>query len=58
MNTKEHRVYLNEFKAYAKQVTATKNSSKEFLIRAGINTPTGRLAKAYSAKVSIVKNSK
>ena len=49
MNTKEYKVYLKEFKAYAKKVTATKCSAKEFLIRAGINTPTGRLAKAYSS---------
>ena len=48
MNEVEHSKLLKEFIAYSEKVTATKESSKEFLIRAGINTPTGRLTKAYS----------
>jgi len=58
MNAKEHKIYLEEFKAYAKRITATKNSTKDFLVRAGINTPSGRLTKAYSSKGVVIKNNK
>ena len=60
MNEFEHSKLLKEFKAYSAKVTATKESSKEFLIRAGINTPTGRLTKAYSPQPTspTVNNSK
>ncbi len=47
MDIKEHKAYQKEFRAYSKEVTATKHSAKKFLVRAGINTPTGRLTKAY-----------
>ena len=48
MNTRESRKYLKEFKAYSREVTATKEDAKSFLIRAGINTKTGKLSKRYS----------
>lgn len=49
MTTKEHKVYLEEFKLYAKKVLSTRESALQFLISAGINTPTGRLTKAYKS---------
>lgn len=48
MDKAQHRLYLEEFKAYSKKITSTKDSSKDFLIRTGIITKTGRLTKAYS----------
>ncbi len=48
MNSKEHKQYLKEFKEYAKEVTSTRQNALDFLIRTGINTPTGRLTKKYS----------
>jgi hypothetical protein len=52
MDTKEHIDYLKDFKKYSKEVTRTKETSKEFLIRAGILTPTGRLSRSYTSTVS------
>jgi hypothetical protein len=47
MNQKEHKAYLKEFKVYSKEIVATKDDAQRFLIRAGINTKTGRLSKRY-----------
>ena len=47
MTTKEHKAYLKKFKAYSREVLSTKENALQFLINAGINTPTGRLTKAY-----------
>jgi len=47
MNLAEHKKYLAEFKAFGKKVTSSKENSKQFLIDAGIHTPTGRLRKQY-----------
>ncbi len=52
MDKREHSAYLKEFKAYSKEITSTKASTKEFLIRTGINTPTGKLTKAYSMQIT------
>ena len=49
MNTKEHKQYLKEFKAYSKEITSTQESAQKFLVRSGINTPKGKLTKAYSS---------
>lgn len=49
MDTKDHKVYLKEFKAYTKEITANKESAKKFLFEIGIHTKTGRLTKKYSA---------
>jgi hypothetical protein len=48
MNTKEHKQYLNEFKAYSREITSSQEKARNFLIRTGINTPDGKLSKAYS----------
>lgn len=48
MNTKEHKKYLNEFKAYSKEIISSQENARNFLVRAGINTPDGKLTKAYS----------
>jgi len=40
--------YLKEFKAFSKKITSTEKSTREFLVRAGINTPTGKLTRNYS----------
>ena len=48
MDKREHTAYLKEFMAYSKEVTSSKDSTKKFLVRTGINTPTGKLTKAYS----------
>lgn len=58
MDKREHSSYLKEFIAYSKEVTSTKDSTKEFLIRTGINTPTGRLTKAYSSRMTPSKKSR
>jgi hypothetical protein len=47
MDTKEHIIYLKEFKKFAKEINKTKESSKDFLIRAGILTRDGKLTKHY-----------
>ena len=36
-----------EFKKYSKEILQSKESAKAFLIRAGINTLTGKLTKRY-----------
>ena len=58
MDKREQNAYLKEFKAYSKEITSSKDSSKEFLIRTGINTPTGRLTKAYSTRLAEGKKSR
>jgi hypothetical protein len=58
MNTKDHKVYLKEFKTYSKEITASKEATQEFLVRTGINTPTGRLTKAYSPQTTPNSNKK
>ena len=48
MNTEEHKKYLKEFKAFAREVVSSREKAQEFLIQAGINTETGELTEAYS----------
>ena len=36
-----------DFEKYSKKILRSKKSAKEFLIRVGINTPTGKLTKRY-----------
>ena len=52
MNLKEHKEYLSQFKAYSREIIASKQTALDFLIRTGINTPTGRLTKAYSYRTN------
>ena len=47
MNKKEHDEFLEQFKAFAKELMSSKEKSLEFRVNAGINTPTGKLKKAY-----------
>ena len=43
----DNKIYLKEFKKYIKEVLSTKDLTKNFLVRAGINTPKGKLTKRY-----------
>ena len=58
MNTQEHRQLLSEFKAYSKEIIASREGAQQFFIRSGIHTKAGKLAKAYSveAPTSTEKN--
>lgn len=47
MNYKELKQYIKEFKNYTRKILKTKESSKEFLIRIGVNTPSGELTYNY-----------
>lgn len=49
MNTKEHKQYLREFKAYGREILSSREKAQDFLVRTGINTKTGKLTKAYSS---------
>ena len=49
MDTKEHAQYLNEFKAYSKEIISSREKAQQFLIRSGINTKSGKLSKAYTS---------
>jgi len=48
MNAEEHKKYLKEFKAFAREIVSSREKAQEFLIKAGINTETGELTEAYS----------
>jgi hypothetical protein len=48
MNTTEHKKYLNEFKAYSREILSTRESAQQFLVRSGINSESGKLTKNYS----------
>jgi len=48
MNTQEHKQFLSEFKAYSKEINASREEALQFLIRSGIYTKLGKLTKAYS----------
>lgn len=52
MNTQEHKQYLSEFKAYSKEIIASREGAQKFLIRSGIHTKAGKLAKAYSVEAT------
>ncbi len=58
MNTKDSKKYLEEFKAYTREINSSKESASEFYKKAGINTPTGRLKQVYyhtPSKIGYVK---
>ena len=48
MNTQEHSLLLSEFKAYSKEIIASREEALQLLIRSGIYTKLGKLTKAYS----------
>jgi len=52
MNDKEKKEYLKELRKFSKQLLASKERSRQFLIDAGIHTKTGRLTKPYRAPAS------
>jgi hypothetical protein len=55
MNTTEHKKYLNEFKAYSREILSTRESAQQFLVRSGINSESGKLTKNYSLPSSYHK---
>lgn len=48
MNTLEHKKYLKEFTSLTKKILSSEKSTTDFLVKAKINTATGRLTKIYS----------
>lgn len=54
MNTKDHKKHLENFSALTKEILSSKEATKNILIKAGINTPTGRLTHTYSEKASSI----
>ena len=46
-NKEEHTAYRKEFKKYCEEIVKTTKSIRDFLFRAGINTPDGKLTKPY-----------
>lgn len=54
MNSEEHKKYLKEFSALAEKILSSEASTTKFLVEAGINTPTGRLTKAYTNKTPTI----
>ena len=53
MNTQEHKQYLSEFKAFSKEITASREEALQFLMREGIYTKLGKLTKAYTASTPL-----
>jgi len=49
MTTREAKKVVAEMKAYAKKLTPIQ--AKEFLVKAGISTPDGKLTKPYCQDV-------
>ncbi len=47
MNSKEHKVLLDEFKKHTKKLLSSKKESKDFLVRSGIYNNKGELSKNY-----------
>lgn len=47
MTEKEVEKSVEDMKKFTKKVTSSKRKAREFLVRAGISTPTGRLTKPY-----------
>lgn len=58
MCTKEQRDLIRDFKKYSKEVTATKKSSQELLIRTKINTKSGELTSKYTPPAKLMAQSK
>jgi len=53
MNPQEHKQLLNEFKAFSKEINASREEALQFLMRAGIYTKLGKLTKPYTASTSL-----
>lgn len=54
MNTTQHKDYLKEFTELTEKILLSEKDTSEFLIKAKINTPTGRLTSIYSESKTIV----
>ena len=48
MNTLEHKKYLKDFTALTNKILESEESTTEFLVKAKINTPKGKLTEFYS----------
>jgi hypothetical protein len=55
MNTKEHKQYLREFKAYGREILSSRDKAQQFLVRSGINSKSGKLSKNYTLPDSSTK---
>lgn len=47
MSTEEQIKYIKELKRFTRDISSDNKKSREFLIKAGIHTKSGRLKKAY-----------
>jgi len=52
MSKIQKTAYIKEFRAYTREINSTPAKAKAFYNKAGITTPTGKLAKNYSHKLS------
>ncbi len=52
MNKTEHKKYLEDISSLTKRILSSEKLTTDFLIRAKINTPSGKLTKIYSENVS------
>lgn len=48
MGIKEHKKYTEELKKYLQKEMASKESAKQFFIRLGTHTKSGKLTRKYS----------
>jgi hypothetical protein len=57
MCTKEQKELIKEFKKYSKEMTATKKSSQDLLIRTKINKKDGKLTAKYTPPAKLLAKS-
>jgi len=50
MNNIQKTAYIKKFKAYTREINSSPAKAKAFYNKAGIITPSGKLAKNYSHK--------
>jgi len=48
MSNKEHKKYADELKKYLKREMASKESARQFFMRLGTHTKSGKLTRKYS----------
>lgn len=48
MNTLEHKKYLKDITALTKRILESEKQTTDFLVKAKINTPSGKLTKFYA----------
>ena len=54
MNTTEHKKYLDDITALSKKILSSEELTTNFLVKAKINTPTGRITKHYSENITLI----